>query len=341
MVTIIILDYNGLHDTKKCLQSLLNSTYKYFRVLVVDNGSEKNEAKVLAAMFRNKRFTFLRLTKNRGFSGGNNEAFKHVRSKYVVLLNNDVEVPPGWLQPLVRAMEKDKTIAAVQPKILWLKKKQYFDYSGACGGFIDIFGYPFTRGRIFQTIEKDEGQYNKMTEIFWASGAAMMIRKKILDQEGPFDELFFNYMEEIDLCYRIRKAGYRIICEPKSYVYHKVASTASRNDLKKRFWEHRNNLLFILKNYPVRRLFYIIGPRIFLEYVSILYYLFIKRFDYAAAVLLSQASLLFVAPKVIINRVKNKGKHTYRKHPMVFNKSVVFHYFILEKRRFFQIMKSP
>jgi len=333
-VTIIILNFNGLKDTELCLKSLLKTKYQNFKAIVVDNGSEKNEAEILLKKFKNKKFIFIRLNRNYGFTGGNNKIFPKIKDKYIVLLNNDVEVTPNWLSILVKTMEKDGRIAVAQPKILWYKKKEYFDYAGGCGGFIDLFGYPFTRGRIFETLEKDNGQYDKMCNIFWASGAAMIIRKKTLDKIGYFNEIFFNYMEEIDLSYRIHRTGYKIVCQPKSVVYHKVASTASRNMTKKRFWEHRNNLLFISINYPLSTLLYVLPLRIILEYISFFYYLYDKKPDFALAIIQSQLSLIKNMPYIFANRFYYKNKNNSKLNNLIFSGSIVFSYFILKRRVF-------
>lgn len=338
LVTIIILNYNGILDTRKCLKSLLKTTYKNFKIVMVDNGSDKNESELLKNSFKSKKISFVRFNKNLGFCGGNNKVFKTVKTKYVVLLNNDTEVTPQWLNPLVKLMEKDKSIAVVQPKILWLKNKKYFDYSGACGGFIDIFGYPFTRGRIFDTQEIDRGQYDNIIDIFWASGAAMMIRRKILDEVGYFDELFFNYMEEIDLCFRINQAGYRIVSQPKSIIYHKVASTASRNSAKKRYWEHRNNLLLILKNYPLKKLIIILPIRLLLEYISFLYYLQNRKINYSLSVIKSQIALLYFGPQILLKRYKKNTKKNIKNKNVSYNGSVLLSYFFLKQRKFSKVI---
>ncbi|MDO8461064.1 MAG: glycosyltransferase family 2 protein [bacterium] len=336
-VTIVVLNFNGLEYTTKCLKSLTQTKYSNFEIIVGDNGSDKNEAKILAKKFNSKKIHFIRFSKNLGFSGGNNKILRTIRNKYVVLLNNDVVVPPQWLSPLVKIMEKDKSIAVVQPKILWMRNKKFFDYAGASGGFIDILGYPFTRGRIFNTLEKDEGQYNSICDIFWASGAAMMIRTSVLEKTGLFDEIFFNYMEEIDLCFRIHQLGFRIICEPTSVIYHAGAATASKNSMQKRFWEHRNNLLLVLKNYQSKKLIHIFPQRILLEYVSFFYYLFTKQFAFSLAVLLSQISLLTLMPKIIWRKRKNHVDETEKMRKLTYQKSIVLSYFIQGRKKFHQL----
>jgi len=336
-VTIIILNYNGFNDTKKCLKAIAKTKYSNFKVIIADNGSSENEAETLKKTYIDKRFQFVRFNKNLGFSGGNNKILKYTKSKYVILLNNDTQVPPNWLAPLIKTMEKDNSIAVAQPKILWLKNKKYFDYSGACGGFIDMFGYPFTRGRIFDTQEVDKGQYNSMKDIFWASGAAMILRRSIFDKVGYFDELFFNYMEEIDLCFRIRKAGFRIVCEPKSYIFHKVASTASRQIFKKRYWEHRNNLLLILKNYSTLKIILFFPLRIFFEYLSLFYYIRHKKIKYALAVLLSQLSLVRFGPIILWRKTAYKQTKAAKINKTIYKGSIILSYFILRKRTYKEI----
>ena len=234
-------------------------------------------------------------------------------------------------------MEKNKKVAAVQPKILWLSNKRYFDYAGACGGFIDFLGYPFTRGRIFNTIEKDRGQYDTPCEIFWASGAAMMLKTDVLKKVGYFDELFFNYMEEIDLCCRMQTAGYKVMCEPKSHVYHKVASTASKTSIKKRYWEHRNNLLFMLKNFPVKKLLFLFPVRIMLEYISIVYYVGIDSPQYVFSILLSQISLIIFGPYVLLNRLFRRKIKQAKQINTLYKNSILVSYFILRKKYFSQV----
>lgn len=337
-VTIIVLNYNGITDTRKCLKTLLETNYPNFKIIVADNGSDKNEAKLLTNEFANKKIAFVRFEKNFGFSGGNNRVLQKVKTKYVVLLNNDTEVTRNWLSPLIEIMEKDKKVAVVQPKILWTKNKKYFDYTGACGGYIDLFGYPFTRGRIFNTIEADNGQYDSIVDIFWASGAAMFIRKSVLEQIGLFDETFFNYMEEIDLCYRIHQAGFKVICQPKSYIYHKVASTASKNAMKKRFWEHRNNLLFILKNYSLVKLAIILPIRLAMDYLSILYYLYSRNINYALGALLGQISFFFFFPKIILQRISKKQNNIKKTGDIIYKNSIVLSYFVIKKQKFSQLL---
>lgn len=338
-VTIIVLNYNGISDTRKCVRSLLRISYPYYSIVVIDNGSKENEAKLLSKSFTDPRVEVIRSAKNLGFTEGNNRILRTVKAPYVVLINNDVIVTPSFLEPIIRAMESDKTIAVSQPKILWARNKKYFDYAGACGGYLDAFGYPFTRGRVFNSLEQDKGQYNEVSDIFWASGAAMIIRTTVFKKIGYFDTRFFNYMEEIDLCFRINKAGHRIVCIPTTHVFHKGAATSSKNELKKRYWEHRNNLLMITKNFEFVRLLYTLPIRFVLEYLSIVYYLANKRTDYAAAVILSQLSYFHMAPGILFERLTKHKKKQYTVGNRMFGKSIVLHYFLLKRRTFAALMQ--
>jgi GT2 family glycosyltransferase len=334
---ISILNFNGRNDTAKCLKSLLKTNYPNFKIIVADNGSKINESKLLKKDFRDKRIKFVRFNKNYGFTGGNNRVLKMVKEKYLVLLNNDTTVSPSWLKKLIIFLEKYPDVAIVQPKILSLNNKKSFDYAGACGGYIDILGYPFTRGRVFNTHEDDNGQYNSTADIFWSSGAAMTIRTSVLKKVGFLDERFFNYMEEIDLCFRVHGAGYRIVCYPKSVVFHKGGATASKNILKKRFWEHRNNILLIIKNYPNHILFFILPIRLLLEYLSVFYYLISRQHTFALSVLLSQISLIYNIPYILTKRKENKRLNSKKRKIKLVNKSIVFDYFILKKKTFSKI----
>ncbi len=337
-ITIIVLNYNGIRDTRECIKSLLKTSYKNRQIVVVDNGSVINEARVLKKEFKNRSLTFVRFNTNHGFSGGNNIIMKKVRTPYIALVNNDVVVESGWLTPIIKLLENDARIAVVQPKILWAYNRHYFDYAGAAGGFIDFLGYPFTRGRIFTTLEPDRGQYDKRTEIFWASGATMVMRKKVLEEGGYFDEAFFNYMEEIDLCYRILRTGYNIVYEPVSVVFHKVASTAGNNSFRKRYLEHRNNLLLVLKNFPMVQLVYILPMRFFMELLSIIYYICIGRADFALAATKSFGSFLILSPGYLYRRLKGRRLNFTLVDRLIYPRSIVFDYFILKKKTFEKIM---
>ncbi len=193
----------------------------------------------------------IRFEKNLGFAAGYREALEMIRAKYFILLNSDVLVTKGWLDPLIRLLENDNTIAACQPKLKSFRERDYFEYAGAAGGFIDLLGYPFCRGRILDAIEKDIGQYDNTTEVFWASGACLAIKSSCYFEAGGLDSMFFAHMEEIDLCWRLHNLGYKVYCVPESVIYHVGGGTLPNNNPHKIYLNHRNNLYLLVKNLPV------------------------------------------------------------------------------------------
>ena len=334
-VSIVILNHNGLKDTIVCLRSILISRYKNFEVLVVDNGSSENEKKILEKKFTDKRLWFYRIDKNLGYTGGNNWALTRSSGSYVVFLNNDTKVEQNWLKPLVEYLDKNLKTAVLQPKILLMDKKNSFDYAGAAGGFIDKYGYPFTRGRIFDTIEKDRGQYDNVSNIFWASGAAFIIRRSVIDKvDGLFSENLFNYMEEIDLCWRIWNRGYNIKFCPRSVVYHKGAATSKKNVIKKRFWEHRNNLFILTRNLDRKNLLKILIPRFFLESATYLGYMI--RGEYKYLVALSAAHLDYLR-KFVLVRYK-RARLPNKNNLPIYQGSIVLDYYLRNKKYYSEII---
>ena len=247
-VSIIIVTWNALPLLKKCLPSVVATRYPDFEIILADNASTDGSAEWVSATYPGIRI--VRHPENWAFCKGNNEAVPHATGPYILFLNNDVEVPPDWLRPLVDAMESDASVAAVQPKLLQYDHRDRFEYAGASGGFLDALGYPFMRGRIFSTMESDEGQYDDARDIFWASGAAILLRRSALDEVGLFDERFVMHMEEIDLCWRLQRHGYRIRVVPSSEVYHIGGASLPGHDPRKTYLNFRNNLLLLYKNLP-------------------------------------------------------------------------------------------
>ena len=209
-VCVIIVHYKGSDMLKRCLESLFNTNYQNFHVILVNNGSDDDLHKYVAGFYERK-VKLIKSDNNLGFAAGSNLALRQVRADYVVLLNDDVIVDPNWLAELVYEAERDHTIGACQPKLRSLREPQFFEYNGACGGMLDIYGVPLTRGRIFDLAEVDNGQYDKPVEIFWASGAALFLRESVIREVGFLDEMFYAHMEEIDFCWRIRLAGYKVL----------------------------------------------------------------------------------------------------------------------------------
>ena len=246
-VAIVILNWNGRNFLRTFLPPVLKFSGQA-EIVVADNASSDDSVELVQKEFPSVKI--VRNEKNHGFAGGYNQALKKVEADYFVLLNSDVEVTAGWIDPIIAMMEKDVSIAAAQPKILSQSDKTSFEYAGAAGGFIDKYGFPFCRGRIFNTVEKDTGQYNDARRIFWATGACMFVRSSAIKKVNGFDEKFFAHMEEIDLCWRLQKAGGSIWYCPESTVYHVGGGTLHQSNPHKTYLNFRNNLLMLYKNLP-------------------------------------------------------------------------------------------
>lgn len=243
-LSVVILNWNGRRHLERYLPSVVAHTEGDAEVVVADNGSTDDSLQWLRLNYPDVRV--IRLDRNYGFAGGYNRALREVASEYVLLLNSDVEVTAGWWQPLVEVLDTESDVAAVAPKLLADMERTKFEYAGAAGGFIDYLGYPFCRGRILSNVEEDRGQYDNRRDIFWASGAAMCCRREVFESLGGFDEDFFAHMEEIDLQWRMQLAGWRIVVEPKSVVYHLGGGTLPASS-RKIFLNHRNNLAMLFK----------------------------------------------------------------------------------------------
>ena len=243
-LSVVIINWNGRRHLERYLPSVVAHTEGDAEVIVADNGSADDSLQWLRLNY--PEVGVIRLDRNYGFAGGYNRALKEIKSEYVLLLNSDVEVTAGWWQPLVEVLDTESDVAAVAPKLLADMERTKFEYAGAAGGFIDYLGYPFCRGRILSYIEEDGGQYNDRRDIFWASGAAMCCRREVFESLGGFDEDFFAHMEEIDLQWRMQLAGWRIVVEPKSVVYHLGGGTLPASS-RKIFLNHRNNLAMLFK----------------------------------------------------------------------------------------------
>ncbi|MEM6767081.1 MAG: glycosyltransferase family 2 protein [Bacteroidota bacterium] len=262
-VTVVILNWNGQQLLEQFLPSVLASTYTQAEIWVADNGSTDSSIAFVKASF--PQVKVVELGKNYGFAEGNNRAVARVETPYVILLNSDVEVDPNWIGPLVSVLENNPEVAAVQPKIRSYHNKEYFEYAGAAGGMIDKLGYPFCRGRVFDHLEKDEGQYEEAADIFWASGACCAIRTSVIKELGLFDGSYFAHMEEIDFCWRVLNHGYRVVYEPNSLVYHVGGGTLDYGNPRKTFLNVRNSLATLMKNLPKGQVFPKIFARLLLD----------------------------------------------------------------------------
>jgi GT2 family glycosyltransferase len=247
-VSVVIVTWNGRALLERFLPSVVATDYPDFEVVVADNASTDGTAAWLAAAHPD--VVVVRHPENWLFARGNNAAVPHASGRYLVFLNNDVEVPPGWLRPLVATLEAMPDVAAVQPKLLQHGDRTRFEYAGGAGGFLDAFGYPFTRGRLFFTLEEDHGQYDDPRDVFWASGACLLVRREAFEAAGGFDERFEMHMEEVDLCWRLWRAGRRVRVAPESTVYHLGGASLPQGNPRKAYYNFRNSLLMLYKNLP-------------------------------------------------------------------------------------------
>jgi GT2 family glycosyltransferase len=265
-VAIVILNWNGKKFLEQFLPSVMRTSYEHIDIIVADNGSSDDSLAYLDTNYPSIRI--IKLGDNHGYAKGYNLALQQVIADYYMILNSDVEVQPDWINPMVALLESDKNIAACQPKILSYANKNFFEYAGAAGGWLDKYGYPFAKGRVFDLCEEDHGQYNQSEPIFWASGAALFIRSSVFHEMKGFDEYFFAHQEEIDLCWRIQLAGYKIYSCPAAAVYHVGGGTLPRGNSRKTYLNFRNNKIMLSKNLPAGRRFWIMSCRNFLDAVS-------------------------------------------------------------------------
>lgn len=266
-LAIVILNWNGRHWLELFLPGVVEYSPEA-DIYIIDNGSTDDSNSFLEQHFPEVKI--VKLPENLGFTGGYNEGLKYIDTEFYCLLNSDVEVTPGWISPIMDLFGKDKTIAAIQPKILSYSDKTYFEFAGAGGGLMDHLGYPYCRGRIFDTLEKDEGQYNDITEIFWASGCAMFIRAADFWAQKGFDTRFFAHQEEIDLCWQLKNSGRKIYYNGHSVVYHQGGGTLNKQSPQKTYLNFRNNLSMLVKNLPLSLVIPIVFIRLCLDGVAAL-----------------------------------------------------------------------
>jgi len=324
---IIILNWNGIAFLKMFLGNVLDYSGKPgTEVCVADNCSDDGSADWVASNFKDVRL--IRLDKNYGFAGGYNRVVNQLDAKYFILLNSDIEVTEGWLDPLVSFMENNPDVASCQPKILSYNRKDHFEHAGAAGCFIDKYGYPFCRGRIFDSIEKDEGQYDSQIDLFWSSGACMMVRADAWNKCGGFDDGFFAHMEEIDLCWRFNKAGYRVCCIPSSKVYHIGGGSLSYNSPFKIYLNFRNSLFMLYKNLPDDGFHTVLFIRKLLDGVAAVLFLLKGNFSFFRSVWRAHISYYKSTRELKIKRevVKKLGKGDSQ--ALILNKSIVFEFYV-------------
>jgi GT2 family glycosyltransferase len=324
---VVILNYNGLHFLKKFLPFLIKNTSEA-TIIIADNASTDGSKEFIAQNFSD--ILFIQLEKNVGFASGYNQAMKQLEGyDYVVFLNSDVEVTANWLSPLIAMLDNNPAVAACQPKILDYHNRDTFEYAGASGGFLDIWGYPFCRGRIFDTLEKDEGQYDESMEVFWTTGACMIIRADVFNKMGGFDDRFFAHLEEVDLCWRIKNEGLRLFVEPKSVVYHVGGGTLNKSNPKKTFLNFRNSLLMLQKNLPKSRLFSTLLLRLILDGMAGMKFLLSGNFRDTIAIVRAHFSFYSL--------VRNNNQRPTKLPEGIFKESIVFNYFVKRKKKFSEL----
>lgn len=335
-VAIVILNYNGRNYLQRFLPSVLASTYPNKRIYVADNASTDDSLQLLQINFAGVEKIIL--DKNYGFAEGYNQVLKKVEADYFILLNSDVEVTTGWIEPIITLMQNDAAIAACQPKILSYHEKDHFEYAGASGGWIDYLGYPFARGRVFDHCEQDNGQYNNTTEVFWATGAAMFVRASVFKQLGGFDGFFFAHMEEIDLCWRMQLAGYKIMCCPASVVYHVGGGTLPKGNSRKVFLNFRNNLIMLSKNIYWTEKLWKLPLRLMLD--AAFAWKSLLSGDSPSFFAVAKAHIAFLQWRFTLKKDIDLPKKHFKKISGVYSSSLVWAYFIRKKKRFSEIVKK-
>lgn len=332
-VAVVILNYNGKKFLEQFLPNIIENSSSVADIIVADNKSTDDSVDFMKNTYPDIRLIIN--DNNGGFATGYNIALRQVEAEYYILLNSDIEVTPHWIEPIIEIMDRDTTIAACQPKLLSYYERDKFEYAGAGGGFIDKYGYPFCRGRLFQTIETDHGQFDDEKEVFWATGACMFVRASLYNKYGGLDDSFFAHMEEIDFCWRLKNLGYKIVYCSKSTVYHIGGGTLPRSSSKKTYFNFRNNLSLLIKNLPKGTVFSTILYRILLDWVAGIKFLCDGSFADLYAVTRAHLSFYRNIPKLR----KIRKQNVQNRVSQIYQKNIVFKYFI-KKKRFFKDLNS-
>jgi hypothetical protein len=328
---VVILNWNGKSFLERFLPALIRHSGHEARIVVADNASTDGSAGFVRERF--PEVEVIQNPENGGFSKGYNQALRQIDATYYVLLNSDIEVTEGWLTPLIALMDANPGVGACQPKILSYHERNRFEYAGAAGGFIDKFGYPFCRGRIFTSMEEDHGQYDDETEIFWATGACMLVRADLYHRIGGLDDDFFAHMEEIDFCWRLHNEGYKVMYSPASKVYHIGGGTLPKISWRKTFLNFRNNFFLLYKNLPGNRLFRTFAMRLVLDALAAFKFLLQAGFKDFWAVVKAHFSFYGALPRLRKKRRSLKHESTR----LIYGNCIVWEYFIRDKHRFTQL----
>jgi GT2 family glycosyltransferase len=334
-ISVVILNYNGKKYLEEFLPGVIrHTTGEGIRIIVADNNSTDDSVSYLKQSF--PEVELIILDRNYGYTGGYNKALEKIESEYYVLLNSDVEVTPNWIQPVLQYMDNHKDVAAAMPKIKSYHNRDSFEYAGASGGFIDKYGYPFCRGRLLYSIEKDNGQYNSIKDIFWASGACFFVRSKMFFESGAFDNDFFAHMEEIDLCWRFKRMGYRVVIVPESEIYHVGGGTLPINTPRKMYLNYRNNLYLLFKNLSGNKIFYLMFMRMCLDGASAMVYLAKFSFGFFWAVLKAHMHFYCHIRRTLAKRKKIKLIANTEELSGIYPHSMVYNFFCKKKKTFRQ-----
>lgn len=332
-LSIVILNWNGSRHLRNFLPSVVKySNYDWAEIVVADNNSDDKSCEVIEQEFPNVKL--LRLDRNYGFAEGYNLALKNNDAEYILLLNSDVEVTENWLKPMLDLMDSNPLIAVCQPKIMQLDQPDKFEYAGASGGFIDHYGYPFCRGRLVNFQEHDHGQYDHPISVFWASGAAMLIRGNLWHESGGFDKDFWAHMEEIDLCWRLKNQGYKVIVCPASKVFHLGGGSLAYGSPQKIYLNFRNNLFLLYKNLPKGKFYKTLIIRMILDGVAAFQFLVTGQFTAFVKVPAAHRDFYKSLEKLRKKRKELLAKTVTPSHPEIYKGSLIFDFFIARKRKF-------
>ncbi len=333
-VAVVILNWNGEKFLKAFLPSVIEHSKNIAEVIVADNCSEDGSVSFLQTYY--PEIQIITNRENGGFSKGYNDALKQVEAEYYVLLNSDIEVTQNWIEPIIELMDSDNSIAVCQPKLRAYHQQTHFEYAGAAGGFIDRFGYPFCRGRIFQHLEEDHGQFNDACEVFWATGAAMFVRSELYHKYGGLDEDFFAHMEEIDFCWRMKNEGYKIMYCPQSTVFHVGGGTLPKSSSRKTYLNFRNNFSLLLKNLPAHQIIPVFAFRLAFDAIAGIKFMIDGGVDDLFAVIKGH----FAFYRLIPTMWKKRKTIQHRKVSCIYQRSIVLEHYVEKKKRFLELQKE-
>lgn len=329
---VVILNWNGQSFLEQFLPGVTAHTASWADVIVADNASTDNSVEWMTAHYPNIRI--IRNAENGGFAKGYNDALIEIDAEYFILLNSDVEVTPNWLEPMIELMDADHTIAACQPKIRAFHDREHFEYAGAAGGYIDKWGYPFCRGRIFDSFEEDHGQYDDNREVFWATGACLVVRSSCWHETGGLDQDFFAHMEEIDLCWRMKNRGWKVMYCGSSTVFHVGGGTLSKLSPKKTYLNFRNNIVLLAKNHAPGFFWLKIFLRFCLDGIAGMKFFFSGQFSHCWAVVRAHASFYRTLPRTLRKRRAMKQQIRHYSETAIYRGSIVFAYYLRGKKKF-------